>query len=259
MKFRNPKSLIFVPLVLLAASVTGYSQLSITNSNPIVETFDAATPTVPTNWTTDLPGAGATLTYGTPGANVGTTGNTFYLLKPTASETDTAFGGKVATTDAGKNLTLFAQNNTGGAIAGFDLSWTYLQYDAGNRPSTLSFSYSLDNVSYITLGITVDSGALTYTATELTGLNSGSGSFIYTTSILSSNTVIHIDLADDLANGADIYFRFTWAGTTTGGGNNAHLGIDNFSLAAVPEPSSFALLIGSALMLRVVRRKRASA
>lgn len=241
-----------VAVVFLAVCSSAVAQLSIADFNSYEENFNASEPGAPENWSiAGFAGTGASLVYGGS-----TNNNTYYLLSPGSEAEDTAFGGKVAASGANGTLTLSAINDTGVGVASFSVSWDYLQYTAHNRASTVSFSYSVDGgVSYVTSGVTVSSGGLVYTAAELTGVSTGSGS--PTSVVLTSSTAISIALVDSLAVGDTILFRYTWA-NGAGGGNNAHLGVDNFSFTAipVPEPSAYAAIAGALVLSSVLVRRR---
>lgn len=256
------KSLSFKTLGLLALSLsTSFSAVVITAPGETYSenfNYGTFTPAVPTNWARSGAAGVTTLTYGTPGADTVVNTNGYYLLRPNAGSTNYAYAEKVAAAAGSPaDLTLQVTNQSINPLAGFNLSWDAIQYTSGNRASAMRFSYSLDNVSFITAGLSFSSGSDVFTASNLTGINSGAGSNVFrSTSVGLLSTIAELNLATPLGVGQSIYFRFEW-GTGAGGGNNAIMGFDNFSLTAVPEPTTAGLVLTGIGLIWLRRRLRA--
>jgi hypothetical protein len=90
------------------------------------------------------------------------------------------------------------------------------------RSTTWSIQYGVgaNPTSFTTLGTWSDPGAF------------GATSFTFTTT----------DFGTALDNQSDLWFRVAALSGSTGSGNRDSMGIDNFSIAAVPEPSTYALI-----------------
>lgn len=210
----------------LGLSGSVFGQYSITGTgvaNTYTQNFDAfagTLATVPSNWTWSwndyTPGGyyNRNVTY--------TNANSTHALRESASSTDVSFGGKVD--GSTYFLTFTVTNNTGSTINGFELNWDVEQYTRCTNATPVSFSYRLNSGTY---GLVNSSGSGTTSFTASTGTCGN------TASILSSSKVLSIT-SITLLNGQSADFRFAIGNTTS---NNAHVGIDNFTIyatAAVP-------------------------
>jgi hypothetical protein len=143
-------------------------------------------------------------------------------------------------------LTLNAQNNTGAIVTGFDIAWDVEQCSQAGRATTVNFSYRLGADSF---------GTINLAGTTLTTATIGTDP---ATSNLASIAVTNRSISItglSMANLATADFRFSWT-NGAGAGSNAHIGVDNFSLTAVPEPKTWALIgIGTSFMLWNLRRR----
>lgn len=133
-------------------------------------------------------------------------------------------------------LTLRMTNQTGATITQLDIAYDIWVNNDQGRSSSFNFSHSADNSSYTAVGAmdltsTVAADALGFQlntrSTSLTGLS--------------------------IADGAQYYIR--WSGADVGGsGSRDEFALDNISITAVPEPTTFALLGIAAAAL--IRRRR---
>ncbi len=133
-------------------------------------------------------------------------------------------------------LTLRMTNQTGSTITQLDIAYEVWVNNDQGRSSSLNFSFSADNSAYTAVGAldltsTVAADALGFQlnnrSTSLTGLS--------------------------IADGAQYYIR--WSGADVGGsGSRDEFALDDISITAVPEPTTFALLGIAAAVL--IRRRR---
>ncbi len=137
-------------------------------------------------------------------------------------------------------LTLRIQNNTGQAIGSFDLSYVVYVRNDQARANTFNFSYSTDNSAYTAVS------ALDLTSTvaaDALGLVSNN----------RSTTLSGFSVA------AGDFFYLRWSGADAGGtGSRDEFVLDDISITAVPEPTTWAGLIFGAIFCgtQVVRRLR---
>jgi hypothetical protein len=180
--------------------------------------------------------------------------NGLYALyfSPTNDSSDRAFGTKRQPNSTPAILTWTFQNQTGSDIPNFTVSWDVEQYTAGGRPTAIDLDYNPNGAGNTQAGIIGTSLTTAATGTPTSGANLASP-------IITSRSVL-VALATPLANGQSIDFRWSTTGNTVGGAN-AHIGVDNVSVTAVPEPptqwlvASIAATVG---LSRVWSRRRMS-
>lgn len=145
------------------------------------------------------------------------------------------------------DFTLKATNNTGAAVS----QWSFLldtYYDmsgANDSLTNIQLSYSgTETGTYTTLAsrsvqsTTAAGGTAGFSSADAGTLQNLGGNFNLT-----------------VPNGGSLFLRFSYDPTT---GDGTGVAFDNFSVAAVavPEPSTYALLLGSVGMLTLFRRRR---
>ncbi|MCX6968738.1 MAG: PEP-CTERM sorting domain-containing protein [Verrucomicrobia bacterium] len=242
---------------LAAATLAGVqAQLVISNYSALTENFDSfagTSGTIPANWT--QAGGSSFSSGGAFGSSTGfynradaySISNYLYALRDTSSSSDISFGGKMASGSSVITLTLNVQNNTGAIVTGFDVAWDVEQYSQAGRATTVNFSYRLGAASFGTINLT---GTTLTTAT--TGTDPATSNL---PSIAVTNRTISIT-GLSMANLSTADFRFSWT-NGAGAGSNAHIGVDNFSVTAVPEPKTWVMIgIGTSFMLWNLRRRR---
>lgn len=133
-------------------------------------------------------------------------------------------------------LTLRAQNNTGQIAEKWTFGADLWLKDTDANLSNLTVSYSTNNEDFVTLATFNGSTQATWAQ-----INEG-----------------EVGSVSALVNDGDyIYFRFDSV-RASGSGSGSAYGIDNIAItAAVPEPSTYALMAGAALFaFAVIRRRR---
>jgi hypothetical protein len=212
-------------------------------STPATENFDTFAGTyasVPANFTWTPDGAAGTLTNFERGTfdtatQAYTNNNGLYaLLYSTTSSTDRSFGTKRQPNTTPTILTWSFINQTGGDISNFLVSWDVEQYTFGNRATAIDLDYNSNASGATQAGIV---------GTTLTTASVGGGSGANLPSPTITSRSVSIALATPLANGQSIDFRWLTRSDQLGTGANAHIGVDNVSVTAVPELTSAALSV----------------
>lgn len=243
----NTKTLLLAAAFGLTAA-NSWAQISIMNFNDTyTENFDSYLGTqvsIPTGYTfsdTDYSPGGLydiANTYANSNSNYG-------LLDSNVSATDIAFGQKGPTSGT-DFLNLAMVNNTGSEISEFTVTWDFEQYSSAGRATELNFNYNPNSSGFTTIGIT---GSFTSAAT--TGSPDGNLS-----SVAIENKSVSILLDNPLQDGEGIIFGWGFR-AGAGSGSNGHIGVDNITVTAIPEPSVAAmLLIGMGFLFRFMRKKK---
>lgn len=191
------------------------------------ETFGGTLVTLPTGFTF----SGNDYTPGGLYSNTGSyadANSTFALVN--SATNDRAFGEKGPTSGT-RFLNWTLSNNSGADISKFLVSWDVEQYSAAGRATAINFNYRIGTGLFNTNGITGTTLTTATTATTSANLST----------VLVTNRAIELELASALQQGETITFGWSFA-NGAGSGGNAHIGVDNLSVTAVPEPSSLALL-----------------
>jgi hypothetical protein len=176
-----------------------------------------------------------------------------------AQQTDTITG--TPANGGGVFFGVQIQNNTGVALTEFSLGYAGEQWRvASGGANTLTVSYSTDASAVD--GVWLNTGSwtgvpdLTFTAPH-----SGAASSSLLDGNAAANRVVFapqaITLASALAPGDSLYIR--WFSANIGGVDQS-LAIDDVTFSAIPEPSTYALLLGAALLglagFRRIRQNR---
>jgi len=133
-------------------------------------------------------------------------------------------------------------NSTGSLITGLNLAFDYERFRINTAAASVAFFTSINGSTW-TARTAGDSGAFS------TGTNAYN--FAAGTVVNRSFSVTGLSIA----NASTFYLR--WAFDTTGA-NSQGIGLDNVSVTAVPEPSTWALIgLGSAFAIWNIRRRRA--
>jgi hypothetical protein len=249
-------------LLLGAIACTSVSALGqtivLTDSSPYTQNFDGLSAQAgSTTNNLALPGWYMTETGGgardneryavdTGGAN---TGDTYSY--GAAGATDRALGGLQSGTLIPSFGAAFT-NATGSTITGLEIAYTGEQWRLGtaDRTDQLSFQYSLDTAS-LTTGTWTDVGGLTFVTPDTVTAGAKNGNAAADRTYLAA-TIGGLSIAD----GTTFWVR--WRDENASGADDG-LAVDDFSVKpvfAIPEPSTYALVLGVLAVGPVVLLRR---
>jgi len=249
------KKLLGIIAVAMLMVVGAQAQIVINAFNVAnVTDFDSmgasATASVPTGFRVTAPGdpsvswadaANVTGTLQQASSGAPTTGSR-YNWGQTAS--DRSLGFMTSGSYASPNSILAAfTNSTGSSITQLNLAFDYERFRINTAAASVAFFTSLDGSTW-TARTAGDSGAF---STGTSAYNFATG-----TEVNSSFSITGLSIAD----ASTFYLR--WAFNTTGT-NSQGIGLDNVSVTAIPEPSTYALLGLGLGALWFLRRKKHSA
>lgn len=208
-------------------ATTGWGQVSITGTSTINENLTgyAGTSTVPTNW--NMTGSGSAYAFRGTAASTGTSGGWYGSDNMSFLGSSNASNGRA---------TWQLQNNTGGSLVGFDLSFVGRLWKTGTASPVVRVYYLVSSNS--TFPAANETGW-----TEITSLAfSDSTANVSTGATRTANGV-----SATIANGSYLYLRWLHPG----GGSSDNLGWDSIQFtataAAAATPTLTAATLGSAL------------
>jgi len=272
------KAAILLAVAVVLLPIPAWSQILITDFGvPVTQNFDslgtAAGATLPANWRVDRlqsaapqpvrtvgtwAGAGnlTTARGGDSQANNAGGGIYNYGAGPATTATDRALGFLSTTNNAtgtqSGNLYAYIQNSTGSPFSSISLSYDIEKYRNGANAAGFRFAlfHSTDGATWTSAG----AGFTTFFAADANsdGFASAPGATVGVSGNLS--------FASPVANGDAFYLAWNYSvdsGTAVTAAQG--LAVDNVALAAVPEPSTWALAIcGIAATAAVAMRRRKS-
>lgn len=250
----SPRSLL---VLALAGSTSGYAQVSLTsNSVAYTQNFDAvlssapangtvqSTPALPTGWAFVESGSNANTSYQIHNGG-GTAGDTY--LFGAAGSTERALGG-IQSGSLIPTFGAFFTNNTGATVHSLEISYVGEMWRLGAADANddrLDFQYSL-NATSLTTGTWVDFNALDFTSLTQTTVGAKDGNSLRST---ISSTISGLSISI----GASFAIRWVDVNVTS---SDDGLAVDNFSLTAIPEPGSYAAMIGVVAFGAVIAGRR---
>lgn len=221
------------------------------NFNTLAATGTSST--LPTGWLSVETGANANATY-TAGTGSSNTGDTYSF--GASGSTDRALGGL----RSGNLVPLFGAvftNATGASLTALDIAFTGEQWRLGalNRVDQLDFQYQI-GATGLTAGSWTAVGALTFTAPVTTGTVGALNGNLAANRATLAATLSGLDIAA----GQSFAIRFV---DLDAAGADDGLAIDDFSLtptlfatAPIPEPATWAMLIGGFGLVGASSRRR---
>jgi hypothetical protein len=166
------------------------------------------------------------------------TANRIYALRDAVD--DRAFGLKRDTSGTGYFLNWSFVNDTGTEITGFNVSWDFEQFSVAPRATRISANYNPAGQGWTTdgiVGVNEQVAIVAVTAANLAPRSSTTNAFTIT-------------LAQPLQDGQGILLGWGFY-NGAGSGANAHVGVNNLAVQAIPEPATLGLLgVAGVLMLR---------
>ncbi len=152
--------------------------------------------------------------------------------------TSNAFALNQAGTFQNGGLYLRIQNNTGAAVSQWSFGSDVFYADDNTNYSTFTWGFSATNSTNV--------AAMTFTSLGATPAISNTDTLADAKSLSAMNVV-----TPSVANGDYIVLRFL----SSGGNDGSTIFLDNISIAAVPEPGTWALL-GLGILAIVIKRRR---
>lgn len=245
----------FLLLTAVSTLLTSVSQAqTIISGSGYTQNFNAIGSGLPTDWTVRT-GATTTALGTTESLTTAATswGDTAATFKNFAASTSLTSSASVATQSGSADRALGIRQGASfgdpGASFNFNFSTAGVQVasisidlmmlSVQGRSTTWSIQYGIGTTpaSWTTIGTYTDPG--TFGATNFTITNGTFGT--------------------NLDNQANAWFRVVTTDATTGSNNRDSFGIDNFSIAVVPEPTGAALVGLTALSTLWVRRRNKKA
>jgi hypothetical protein len=140
-------------------------------------------------------------------------------------------------------LTLRVQNNTGSTLTSLTVAYDLFVLNDQNRSNSFNFSISTDDATF--------SSVPSYNF-----ISDATADGVGRTEVTSPTTFTPINLTlSAVAPGDYIYLR--WSGADAGGtGSRDTFYLDNISVSAVPEPSTYAALAAVSVLLAALWRRR---
>lgn len=201
--------------------------------------------------------------YSSTGAS-NTTGG-FYAFGSNPTSTNGALAMVTTSTSGNELFGVGLQNTTGATLTSFDISYNAAVFHWGSSTNskTLAFGYVFGGVTIPTINssavITPASGGSSYihdTALDFT-TNSTGGVAVTVNGFANGNFVPESDTISGINWTNNGVLWLLWSvGTNTA--QSPGVGIDNLSVNAVPEPSTYALIGLGALALIVAYRRKLS-
>lgn len=223
------KALILL-LLMLASSVSSFSQITIPNATAVTQNFDAmgtsATATLPANWKISPAGsaaptfaAGGNFTGTNQQASSGAPATGARYNWGTTAATDRALGIMTSGGYASPNSIMANYQNTNADfITQLDITYNLERYRINSAVASVQFYYSLDGTNWTAVAAGDVAAASLPTATSAYNFTPG-----LTIPVSFSITSLSV------ANGGDIYLRWNF---NTVGANSQGIGIDDVSVTA---------------------------
>lgn len=177
-----------------------------------------------------------------------------FQWRSSSTATDGAFGTKPADATGSIAIGLRLNNSTGVTLTQFTLGYTGEQWVSSDsdQNNQLVVSYQLGSPATLADGTWTEIPSLQFDSPFDNADTNLNGNLPANRQVFSPTTISGISWAD----GTDLYLRWFDANSAL---VDQGLAIDDITFTAVPEPSTWALFIGGAVALIVLRRRQARA
>lgn len=235
-------------VMLLAANASGQS-MQIPDQKLTIDYsgFAGTVASIPTGFTfSAVPNEGGFFDWETPPS---LSANSLFALRNNAeTEVLGVIYKRPATSPANIEYDYTFTNNTGSTLDELTLSIDFLQATEGSRPTEIQMSWNAGQ-GFTTDGIT--NGHAFVASTQ-----AGTGTPSLLDDLRIESRMITYSSETGIGDGASVTFRFNFR-YGDGSGSNGHVGIGEFEVSAVPEPSTFGSILGAlALSAALVTRRR---
>ncbi len=181
------------------------------------------------------------LTFAQTGALTGSSTGGSYNFRDGTTTTDRSIGFLTSSSfTSPRAIMLEIDNQTGVIIDELSINFDYEKYRSGARAFTMSFFHSSNGNTWTS----ASSGNHSYAA-------DANNTTIYSNPLITSKSVLLTGLS--ISANTKYYLRWDYVGSA-GSSNAQAIGLDNFTISAVPEPTS-GLLIGLGTLACVALRR----
>ncbi len=252
------KKTLLAILGLAAISLAGVNGQAVITAN-YTQNFDSIASGIPAEWSVRL-SANAT-SLGTVSSNYTATPGT----NTSWANTTGAFKNYASTTGLTSSSNATEQSSSSNRALGLKPTSSF-----GDVGASLNFYFStigtqIASISIDALMLSTDTRSQTWslqygigeTPTTFTTLGTWADPGAWGSTTLSYNRT---DFGSSLDEQSNVWFRFAGLTASTGPGSRDSMGIDNFGITVVPEPTTWALIgLGAAFILWRVGKKRSEA
>lgn len=127
--------------------------------------------------------------------------------------------------------------------------------DSGNNGAFMELQFSMDGLSNLEISYATQRTSTGFSSQTWSWSTDGTSftDFFVLTDIPSSFAVREIDGPAELDGVLNAFLRVTFDGASATNGNNR---LDNITLTAIPEPSTYAILLGGVVFALILLRRR---
>jgi hypothetical protein len=204
-------------------------------------------------WYSYASGPDASFATYTPQWQTGISAGLLYHLRNTEDSGRSFLGGRVVSGTGSITMGLQLNNNTGGLLNAFDLSFMASQFYKTGVAQQMQVSFSTDATS-LTTGSWTTINSLTYTGPYTTG-----NSLLTSAEEIDSRSILSVSGESVAwAAGDDLWIRFVSYRDLAGFYSSAAgvLAITDVTFSAIPEPSTYAAIFGVLALAGVILRRR---
>lgn len=231
-----------------ASAVSGQIVISSLDNPTVVSfaDFEGTVDSLPSGVTfSNTPGEGGFFNFDDP---PGLSANDLFAFRE--SETDPVLGlvyKRPATNPANIFFNIAVTNETGVELTDFTLQFSFFQVSQGSRPTEIRINWNPSG-TFTTNGIT---GGETFVATT----QASTGTPTLLDPYIAEFRTVSYAAVNPVTDQSSVVFGFTFR-FGDGSGNNGHVGISDIEITAIPEPSTYAAIVGALFLGLVLYRRR---